>query len=744
MTGKLVEFQHGAATVSGERVYNDATVERISMGRRRGAKIRESGDSTTGSFQYTLRAKGRWIVRQFSFYHFSYSCTCVRACKAVLFLSLTLGFNPSVVFSEDEKSQEEENVQTLEPVVVSATKTPVPISHLTSAVEVITGEQIQKRKIKTVTEALRLSQGLVILESGGPGSNATARIRGAANDQTLVLIDGAIVNSGTLGSYNFANLMVNNIEKIEILRGAQGMLWGADAMGGVINITTKRGIGAPRASTFFEYGSFESLREGGSVSGRTGPVAFSMSLLRWDIAKFSAINFRRGAVESDAYRNWQASSRVGVALPKDGRVEFNFRWLNGDTDIDNATTFGGGPFDVFKSQSTSRQFIYTGVYQQPITDWWSQKLTLGRAQEDLETQAGTLQRSVVSGATGPSFNTTSNIKTLNDRLEWQHNFQILKPLALNVGYQFREQQGENISATGFPTKTISNNAGFAQAQLNLWDRLFATAGLRQDSFNTVGDATTYRVTGGYLHKETGTKIRGSYATGFRAPTINQLFFPNFGNPNLGPEKSQSLDVGLEQHLFQKQLFVSVGYFWNRFRDLILSVFDPVGCGGLSQFGFCAQNVGSARSQGWETNLKYSLPSTLPFLKLIELQAQYTYTFTQDLDTGAQLPRWPIHLASALLTYQPIDPLVVSLAFRYVGSRFNTTGNQQPLKAFDVFNLAMTYNVNENLQAYTRIDNLFNEKYEEVLFFGTPVRSIFGGIRMSFDVPLLSSKPNGQS
>lgn len=128
----------------------------------------------------------------------------------------------------------------------------------------------------------------------------------------------------------------------------------------------------------------------------------------------------------------------------------------------------------------------------------------------------------------------------------------------------------------FP-KILSSHAGFAQLQLNLHDRFFASGGFRQDSHNTFGDATTYRVTGAYLLKETSTKIRSSYSTGFRAPDINELFFPNFGNPNLKAEKSQSFEVGLDQHFFEKRLKLSVGYFWSRFRQLIATTFDPVGC-----------------------------------------------------------------------------------------------------------------------------------------------------------------------
>ena len=687
-------------------------------------------------------------MRRILFYQWSYWAGHFRVFVGLALIGFLLVSQPILVFSQEEtpqskessaeeaKSATEDDIPTMEPVVVSATKTPVPVSHLTSAVEVITAETIKERKIKSVTEALQLSQGLVILQSGGPGTTAEARIRGGNSAQTLVLIDGTIMNSGTLGSYNFANLMVSDIEKIEILRGAQGMLWGADAIGGVINITTKKGKGTPQAGAFFEYGSFASIREGGNVSGKYGPIDLSGSLWRWDIAKFSAVNFRRGALERDAFRNWQANMHMGITLPREGRLDFTYRWINGDTDLDNGTTIGDGPFDVFASKTTNNQYIYAGSYYQPLTSWWDQKLTLSRAQESSVTLAGTDQRSVVTGVVSPSFNTNSEINTLNNRIEWQHNFQVVDPLALNVGYQFREQQGENISSTGFPNQIISNNAGFAQAQFNFFDRFLGTAGLRHDSFNTFGDATTWRVTGGYLHKESGTKLRSSYGTGFRAPTINQLFFPNFGNPDLQPEKTQSWDIAVEQNLFRKQLFLSAGYFWNRFNNQILAVFDPDGiCQGLSAFGFCAANIGTARAEGVEANFKFTLPSTHRFLKLLALQGQYTYTLTEDLDTGQPLPRWPLHMASALLSYQPIDPVVSTVAFRFVGIRNNTTGGQQLMPQFTVWDFSLNWQVNKEVLAYTKVDNIFDRKYEEVLNFGVPVRSIYFGIRANFDVPV---------
>lgn len=668
------------------------------------------------------------------------SCFFVGCFQSLGLLVITLSF-PIMVSAAD--SQHSEPVTELDPMVVTATKTPVPLSQVTSAVEVITEESMQRRHSRTLVDALNLSQGLATFSSGGPGTTNTVRIRGGSSAQTLVLIDGAIVNSATLGEFNFGTVTTDNIESVTVLRGAQSMLWGSDAAGGVVDIRTKRGTGDPVARIFSEYGSFNSIREGGSFAGQMGPVDFSATLTRWDMSKFSSVNYRRGAVERDAFRNWQASSLFGVKGPWDGRLELAFRWINNDIDLDNSSTFGG-PFDVFKAKTTGEQFIYSGSYHQPMTDWWDQKITLAHAQETLITQAGDTQRSITTGLEStPGAFGNSDIRTKSNRIEWQSNFQIGKPFLLTVGYQYREQLGENKGT--FSEKKLSSNAGFAQLQLNLFDRFFATGGFRQDSYNTFGDATTYRVTGAYLLKETGTKLRSSYATGFRAPSINELFFPNFGNPNLKPEKSQSFDVGIDQEFWDKRLTVSGGYFWNRYRQLIVTAFDPVGCAPFTTFGFCAQNIGSAKSQGWEGSAKLILVEGYRYMKLLDLQGQYTYTITRDLETGSRLARWPVHQGSVVLTYQPINPLSVTTTFRYVGSRYNTTGDQQRLPDFYVINFSASYDITPSLQGYVRVDNILNRHYEEVLYFGTPVRSVFGGVRVTFDLPVSkSSSADGNS
>ena len=665
----------------------------------------------------------RWFVR-------SVLCACL------IIVSTAIVHNPAT--AQDIAMAKDPEVIEVPDVVVSATKTPMSPKHVTSAVEVIKGEELEKRKIKTVVDALRLAQGVAIFSNGGPGTSANVRIRGGKAEHTLVLIDGAIVNDPASGAFDFANLTTENIEQIEILRGAQSMLWGADAIGGVIHITTKKGRGQPVISGFMEYGSYASFREGGSVSGAKGPVDFSVSLSRWDTSSFSAINYRRGATERDGHHNMQVSARMGIQLPHEGRLDFSLRWWDASTAFDGlAGDATASPADIFGSHSSSRNLMLSGSYEQPLTSWWTQKLTLSQNTSKSLQNSGPVGRNLATGeamtpdgvcfATNCFFPFRFQLEVVNRRLEWQNNFKFWDPLLITVGYQFREDQGDNPSNFFNPSnKILSSHAGFAQAQLNIADRLFLTAGGRHDSYNAFGDATTYRVTGGYLIKETGTKIRASYATGFRAPTMNQLFFvdPSFPTPipDLKPEKSKSMDVGVDQSFFGGKVKISGGYFWNRYTNLIQFVFAPPLIG--------LSNVGQAQSKGYEVSVSAQV------LQWLEIHGQYTRTMTRDLsqNVGARLPQWPVDSASAGFTLQPIEALYLTLDYRHVGARTNTFPLAQ-MDSFHVFSGSLSFDVMRQIQVYGRIENALNTRYEELLNFGVPSLSIFGGIKASYELPL---------
>jgi vitamin B12 transporter len=196
-----------------------------------------------------------------------------------------------------------------------------------------------------------------------------------------------------------------------------------------------------------------------------------------------------------------------------------------------------------------------------------------------------------------------------------------------------------------------------------------------------------------------------------------------------------MDIGVDQYLLNNRLILSASYFWNRYQDLIVSQQSATVCG-VGPFGpnFCAQNVGLVSAKGWEASARYAVVRDLPWVKSLDVQAQYTNTLTRNLgqQPGNRAPRMPVDQWSLVFSYQPIDPLRVSLEGRYVGSRFDDVNNLRRLRAFDVWNLIANYDVTKNVQAYVRADNLFNEKYEEILNFGTPVRSVFAGVKVLYN------------
>ena len=321
----------------------------------------------------------------------------------------------------------------------------------------------------------------------------------------------------------------------------------------------------------------------------------------------------------------------------------------------------------------------------------------------------------IEKVTGPTGDNGFLIDIQAKRLDWQHNFMLTEQAALTAGYELEHQKAR--SRENF-TKSLTNHAGYAQLQLNPIDNLFLVAGGRFDANTLYENKFTYKVSGSYHVEQTGTTLRSSYGTGFRGPTLNELFFPGFGSLDLEPETSKGYDVGIEQEVFT-QLVVGATYFHNSFDDLIVGTFDP------ATNLFQAENINEAQSRGIEAYVRVSPMDNL------DVQATYTHTATRDRETRLRLARRPVNKGNLNILYAPWDVLRMNLDLLLMGSSFSDTANTQRVAGYGVVNVAGSYDITKDFQAFVRVDNLLDQEYEEVFGFGTFDRAVFGGLKFTF-------------
>ena len=257
---------------------------------------------------------------------------------------------------------------------------------------------------------------------------------------------------------------------------------------------------------------------------------------------------------------------------------------------------------------------------------------------------------------------------------------------------------------------------FLQNQIKLFDSLNWTTGLRHDDYSTFGSHLTYRTTISYGIEEIDSRFHGSWGKGFRAPSLNELFFPYYGNPNLSPEESKGWDFGVEKEILKDKLTMDVTYFENDFANLITAAVQPDG-------SYLAENVARAESQGVETSLTYK-----PFTKL-SLTGTYTYTDTKDREKEQQLPRRPRNRATLGINAQPLEKLNVNLTGVVVRDRIDSDGKE--MDNYWTVDQVTRYDITQSMTAYVRFENLFDYDYEEVTGFGSLGFTAYGGLEFKF-------------
>ncbi len=612
---------------------------------------------------------------------------------------------------------------TLEEIVVTASRVEEPVREVASSITVITEKEIESRKATTVAEVLRNVPGLDVSKSGGPGGLTSVFIRGAKSEHTLVMVDGVEMNDpmDPGRSYDLSKLTVDNIERIEIIRGPQSTLYGSDAIGGVINIITKKGEGKPRSFISGEVGSYRTYQGKAGLSFGTKLLNFSLGISHFDTEGFSSAHKKYGNTERDGHRNTSISARLGINPFEFLEMDLILRYIDSKTDLDR----GGGPNQDDPNYFLDhRQLFFKTQGRLNLFDkLWEQKIgfSLSEHEREYKDRPDILHpfdssRGIYDGFTW--------------KFDWQHNLFLHETTTITGGIEYEKEEGKSKyfsqSMWGpyisiFPRKSTSTRAFYIQDKVDLFESFFATLGLRVDDHSRFGSKTTFRIAPAYIFKNTGTKLKATYGTGFKAPTLYQLFAPAtewgpIGNVNLRLEKSKGWDAGIEQSLLKEKITVGATYFRNDFKDLI--DYDWA-------LGYI--NIDKAKTEGMEVFI-----SIRP-IEDLTISTNYTYTDTEDKETGEKLLRRPRHKGSFALSYRFLDKGNVNLNIIYVGERddLKPYPRRGEVGGYTVVNMAASYDIHKNFQLFGRIENLFDKKYEDAWGYGTAGFSVYGGIKLSF-------------
>jgi vitamin B12 transporter len=578
-------------------------------------------------------------------------------------------------------------------VLVSATRREIPIEKATRAVTVITREEIERSGKVFLIDLLRGVPGVTVVQLGTFGREVNVFIRGVNKESTLVQLDGVQINNANQSLAALQHITTANIERIEIVRGTQSVLYGADAVGGLINIVTKpetrEGI---HGGGKFSYGTYETFYEEGNLSGSNDRLSLSAVGGRMD---------SQGLADNDDYDNTTARAHGKLKVTDNSNLDISFHHFNSLVGIDDGLISGRFRTDPNRSTRANQEVINT-KYDVSLTDWWKQYVQYSLFHDR------NVSLDPRNGNTGVDPESSLKLNSNRHTFEYQSDFYIRDFDVLTVGYEFEHSAVESKSTTKYDQLT-RNHGWFAQNELTLWEFWTIVTGARFDRHELYGTEVSPLVSTGIWIAKTMTKFKGSYGKGFRAPTFNQLFFPNFGVPTLQPETSWNWDAGFEQFYWDKRASFSAMYFDYRIRNLIQNL-------------ALATNTGSARSQGIELEHRIKIWEDLYF------NTNYTYTHSIDRATEKRLFRVPRHAGKFGLSYD-YKRLHFTGDWIWIGSREDSGAVK--LKGYTRLDLALFYDLKEYWQIFTRVDNATNDDFKEANGFNMPLANFTVGTKAQF-------------
>ncbi|WP_404482237.1 TonB-dependent receptor plug domain-containing protein [Novosphingobium sp. BL-52-GroH] len=589
----------------------------------------------------------------------------------------------------------------IEPLVVTANRTPTPITQVGQSITVVTRDEIERTQATTATDVLARIPGISVVQAGGFGQPSSVFVRGAENAQSLVLIDGVRINDpGDVGGgFDFGALTIGQFDRVEEVRGSSGVLWGSRAIGGVINFITERPTEQWTARAQAEYGWRDRKQASVSAAGLIGPVGLTLggNWLKGD--GFSAFDERRGATEKDGFESKSANARAEVELAEGLSVDAGGFYTKADYDYDNT---GADALNLGRKRDT---LGYANVRYTGLDDRLSARVGYGindtrRVSDDAEY--------------GPYI---TNGRT--ERFEGQVSFAPVEMASVQLGAETEKQKFDDNYGSRDST---SLDSYYGNLTLRPLTGLTLNGGVRYDDHEDFGHKTTLAANGAWVIGEgiDAPVLRASYGEGFKAPSLYQLYQTGTYYA-LKSETSKSWDAGIEQPFAAGTGRFTLTYFDRKTKNLIdyTSTYDPESGFFLGYY----YNVGRARAKGVELGMQVAN------WEGFDLNLAATYLDATNELTGARLARRPRTNFYASLDKAWEVGLKLGADLRVGGGRYDNATNTQYVGGNVVVGLRGAFAVTPNVEVYGRVENLFDEHYEVVRTYGTAGRSAYAGVRV---------------
>ncbi len=632
------------------------------------------------------------------------------------FIAALLLFPPTG-FSEQEETKK---------IIVTGTKTWIDAERLGSSVTVIDGEEIERSGEKDIASVLSRVPGFNVAGTGSRGGNSSIFVRGGQSDYNLVMINGVQINQAG-GGFDISSLTTENIEKIEIIKGAHSSLYGSDAASSVINIITKRGSGKIRKTGSVALGF---RAEDAMILEHSASVSGSLERLGYFLSHQRIVDEGIFEINND-YKNNNFTANLN--LEASDSLNFSFFSIYRNSKFEFPTGGAGDRFDAFADpdSQTKEKSLVTGsdIVFSP-TDWWENWFKIGYASLDRESYDGP-EPAELDGF-------ESVFDTLDKRISLEYGSSFFADFdqissVTSAGFEYEKESFKTDSLN----KSRKNYAFYAQNNFAVFKTFFVTAGIRYDDNESFGSEWSPSVFAKWKIRESGTEIRGGVSKGIKEATFFENFsaaFETIPNPDLKPEETLTAEIGVKQPLFGNAVELDLSFFQNEFKNIIAYSFTPF------ENGTNYENISRAKSKGAETSIRF-YPSDA-----LTLSAAYTYVETDVTDDGGlgspsfsegeKLIRIPEHSFSFNAGYSR-NAFGFNLSGNYVGSRDDVDWSEFPSTrvkndSFFIVDAAASYEISlksfvDKIRLFSRVNNLFNKDYEDVFGFSSPGFSMISGV-----------------